>query len=345
MAANFDLREKLGVGHFGEVWLAVDTGLNVERAVKLIPPSKVLNPKNFFHEAQILKAAEHQNVVRVEETGKMSDGRIYVAMEYLPKGSLEDEARGAYVELTRAKKIMIDALRGLEHAHSKNILHRDIKPANILIGQNSEGKLSDFGLAISMSINLSALGVKDYAYFLHLAPEVHQRHKYSVASDIFACGITLYRLVNGDSYLPSLLPSEIKNACIQGTFPDRTRYREFIPKALKCIINKALHLDPLKRYSSAKEMRRALEQVCIEMNWNEKALSNGYRWTCGWGNKCYEVMRTQEPDSGWSIIVQRGGSKTSLRRITALCKEGLSQAKAEQMTRRILQDFVLGRIK
>ncbi|RKY24578.1 MAG: hypothetical protein DRP62_03460, partial [Planctomycetota bacterium] len=210
MAANFDFIKRLGSGHFGEVWLAFDTGLNVKRAVKLIPRSKVLDPDNFFHEAQILKAAEHPNVVRVEETGEMSDGRIYVAMEYLPKGSIEDEAKGAYVDLTRAKRIMIDALRGLEHAHSQGIVHRDIKPANILISHNSEGKLSDFGLAIPRGFDLKKLGTKDYAYILHIAPEVHQRKKYSIASDIYACGATLYRLVNGDRYLPSLSPAEVK---------------------------------------------------------------------------------------------------------------------------------------
>jgi len=94
MAASFDFKERLGAGHFGEVWRVIDTGLNAERALKLIPPSKVLNPTNIFHEAQILKEAEHPNVVRVEETGTLGDGRIYVAMEYLPKGSLEDEAKG-----------------------------------------------------------------------------------------------------------------------------------------------------------------------------------------------------------------------------------------------------------
>ncbi len=345
MAVAFDYKERLGSGHFGEVWRAIDIGLGAERAVKLISPSQVLNPTNFFQEAQTLKAAEHPNVVRVEDTGTLEDGRIYVAMEYLPKGSLEDEAKGAYVDLTRAKRIMVDALRGLEHAHSQGILHRDIKPANILIGHKSEGKLSDFGLAIPLGINLSALGVKDYAYVLHLAPEVHQKRGYIIASDIYACGATLYRLVNGDSYLPALSAIEIRDACIQGRFPDRTRYREFIPRPLKVLINKALHLDPLKRYSSAQQMRHALEQVVVKMNWQENVLPNGVRWTCGWDSKCYEVTRTRLADNKWSVVVRKGSSKASLRRTTKLCKEGLSQAKAEQVTRRILQDFVLGKLR
>src|SRR3990167_9902400 len=132
----------------------------------------VLNKQNFFQEAQLLKAVEHPNIVRVHETGQLTDGRLYVAMEYLSKGSLEDEAKGNFIPLTRAKRLMIDVLRGLDYAHSQGVIHRDIKPANILIGDSGEGKLSDFGLAIPAGLDLRGLGVKNYAYTLHLAPEV-----------------------------------------------------------------------------------------------------------------------------------------------------------------------------
>jgi serine/threonine protein kinase len=344
MASNFDQIRKLGSGHFGEVWLAVDTGLNVERALKLIPVSKVLNPANFFHEAQILKTAEHANVVKVEDTGKMADGRIYVAMEYIKRGSLEDESKGSNIYLTRAKRIMIDVLRGLQHAHENEILHRDIKPANILIGDNFEGKLSDFGQAVSSSLDLKKLGVKDYAYILHMAPEVFEGRNYSIYSDIYACGMTLYRLVNGDSYLPALQPNEIKDACLSAKFPNRSLYRDFIPQNIKRLINKALNLDPSKRFSSAQEMRRALEHLKIEMNWQEIKLQNGIQWRCGWGHRCYEVTRLQEPDSRWSIITKKGSSKKSLRRTLALCKYSISKSEAIQFSKRILKDFVLGRL-
>jgi len=91
MSAGFDFKKRLGSGYFGEVWYVIDTGLQCERAVKLIPPDKVINQKNFYQEAQVLKAAEHPNIVTVFETGEMDDGRIYVAMEYLENGSLEDD--------------------------------------------------------------------------------------------------------------------------------------------------------------------------------------------------------------------------------------------------------------
>lgn len=342
MAANFDFKARLGAGHFGEVWRVIDTGLGAVRALKLIPPDKVWNPNNIFHEAQLLKKAEHPNVVRVEETGKMADGKLYIAMEYLSRGSLEDEAKGAYVPMTRAQRIMVDALRGLQHAHERGILHRDIKPANILVGSNNEGKLSDFGLAVPKGANLKVLGARDYAYILHLAPEIHSGGKHSVCSDIYAVGVTLYRLVNGDMYLPTIPASNIRQACIAGKYPDRTNYREFIPRPLRVLINRATHVDPARRFDSAEQMRHALEQIGIFMNWNEQIMSNGTRWTAGWNHKCYEVVRTREAGGKWLIETKKGSSKHSLRRVVAHCHKGLTKAKGRQLTKRILQDCVIG---
>jgi eukaryotic-like serine/threonine-protein kinase len=345
MAVNFDLQRKLGSGHFGEVWLAVDTGLNSECALKLISPKRVANPQNLTQEAQVLKAAEHENVVRVLETGRMDDGRIYIAMEYHKRGSLEDEARGAYVDLSRAKRIMIDALRGLEFVHSKNVLHRDIKPANILVGDLREGLLSDFGLAMPAGLDLSTLGAKDYAYILHLAPEVILGKPYSVSSDIYACGVTLYRLVNGDSYLPTLLPEEIREACKAGYYPDRAKYRDFVPNPIKRLINKALEIDPAKRFRTAGEMRHALERVAVYMNWRERKLPDGVQWNCCWLNCCHEVTKRLVDGKGWSLSVRKGKSKDKLRSVTSLCQQGIPQGKVDSAARRVLQDYVLGKLR
>ncbi|MEL6949081.1 MAG: serine/threonine-protein kinase [Pseudomonadota bacterium] len=342
MAVGFDLHKRLGQGHFGEVWLATDVGLNIDRAVKLIPPDKVPDASNFFREAQTLKAAEHPNVVRVSDTGKFDDGRIYVAMEYLPKGSLEDEASGAYVHLTRAKRLMIDMLRGLEHAHNVGILHRDIKPANVLIGKNNEGKLSDFGLALPIGVDPKATGIKDYLYRLHVPPEVHSGQPYAISGEIYACGVTLYRLINGDSYLPPPT-ADIAARVVAGEYPDRSSYRDFIPRSVRMIINRAMNVDPTKRYQSAREMRRAVEQLNSEMNWQETKLSNGMRWRCGWDNFTYELVCLKCGDGTWSVELRKGRNKKSLRRITKHCHGGLSKGKAEQVSRRILQDFVSGK--
>ncbi len=343
MSAGFNFKERLGAGHFGEVWLAEDTGLRQDVALKLIQPSKLPNSKNFFQEAQLLKGAEHPNVVKVYETGPLNDGRIYVSMEYLPSGSLEDEAKGRYVELTRAKRIMIDVLRGLEHAHSKGILHRDIKPANILIGNNKEGKLSDFGQAVPKNINPALLGAKDYAYILHLAPEVHGGKPFSIQTDIFACGMTIYRLVNGDMYLPSLPAQDVIKASIAGKYPDRAVHRNFVPRAWRSFISKALALSLKERFRSAEEMRHALERLPAAVNWQERLLPDGMRWATGLVQACWVVEKTRDSAGRWCVEVRKGRNKNNLGRVLALCKYGLVESRADQFSRKVLQGFVTGK--
>ncbi len=74
MPVSFDYRSRLGSGYFGEVWRVIETGLDIEVALKLIPPDKIINRSNFFQEAQVLKTAEHPNIVHVYDTGTLTDG-------------------------------------------------------------------------------------------------------------------------------------------------------------------------------------------------------------------------------------------------------------------------------
>lgn len=346
MSASFEKLSRLGAGYFGEVWLARETGLDVIRALKIIPKAKAINPSNFFQEAQILKAAEHPNVVRVEDTGMMKDGSIYVAMEYLKAGSLEDEAKGGYLPLARAKQIMGDALRGLEHAHSKGIIHRDIKPANMLIGATGEGKLSDFGLAMPKGATLAKLGMKEYMYILHRAPEIMAGSPDSELADIYASGVTLYRIVNGDSFFTLPPAADVSDLVAEGKFPDRSLYRDFVPRQWRVVINKAMNADSTMRFQSAAEMRRAIEKLKAFVNWQERQLScGGAEWTAVVNGRCYRVAREKVGSNVWRIEVQKGRSKDQLRRVGELCSIVATSADARRLVQRILQDYVVGKLK
>lgn len=344
MTVSFDFKKRLGSGYFGEVWHAIDTGLNAECALKCIPKDKVINQDNFFQEAQVLKAAEHANIVRVKDTGELADGRIYVAMEYLKHGSLEDEASGGLIKLSRARELMIDLLRGLQYAHSQGIVHRDIKPANILIGDAKEGKLSDFGLALPDFSKLNLSSLKQYQYILHLAPEVAKFTDYDLLSDIYACGVTFYRLVNGDSYLPAVAPSIARSMALSGNFPDRNKYRSFVPNGFRKVINTALNVDPSSRYQSAEEMRRAVERLVVCIDWEEDIVSSGTRWR-GENSKAHEVLLYEDASSKtWSVEVKRGRNHSGLRRVTEACKDGMKHAEALKFASKLLQGHVTGKV-
>jgi serine/threonine protein kinase len=346
MSVSFDFKRRLGAGFFGEVWHAIDNGLGCEIALKCIPPDKIIYKDNFYQEAQTLKASEHSNIVKVNETGDLDDGRIYVSMEYLPNGSLEDEAQGAPIYLSRAKRIMIDVLRGLDYAHSKKIVHRDIKPANILIGNAQEGILSDFGLALPDISTLDISYLKQYQYMLHLAPEVNKPEEYTYLSDIYACGSTLYRMINGDTYLPPISPRDVRDLIMAGKFPPRNKHRDYVPTSLRRLINKAININPNKRYTSAEEMRNALEQQEFYVNWTERRLRTGQVWRgTGKNGMNYMVKKTIDPNrrGRWLVVTKKGWDNKQLRKVTEYCRENMDKHEASKTAKKILQDLVNGK--
>ncbi|MFO7901487.1 MAG: serine/threonine-protein kinase [Pirellulaceae bacterium] len=344
MAVSFDFRRRLGAGYFGEVWGAIETGLGHQVALKCIPPDKIINQGNFFQEAQVLKASEHPNIVHVNDTGTLDDGRVYVSMEYLSGGSVEDEAQGAPLSLSRAKRRMVDVLRGLGHAHSRGIVHRDVKPGNILIGNNGEGKLSDFGLALPDIQGLDMTQLKQYRYVLHLAPEVRRIEDYTQLSDIYACGVTLYRLVNGDSNLPQITPVQAQIQARRGRFSPRNGYRQFVPQSLKRMINRAISVEPASRYQSAEEMRHALEHQHLCVDWEESRSPGRQVWTGRANNSLYyEVVKHKQRDGRWTVDTRKGSDPNSRRRIGSLCEVDMRKEDADKRARRILQDLTVGR--
>lgn len=349
MADKFDFQKRLGSGNFGEVWLAHDRALGVERAVKVIPPGRLANPKNLFQESQILMSAQHANVVRVEDAGTLDDGRVYISMEYLKRGSAEDEASGAFMPLRRAKRVMIDALRGLAYAHSRGIVHRDIKPANIMIGNTGAAKLSDFGLAMATAASGGAMTPKEYAYIAHLAPELIDNTTYSVkhtafsqSTDIYAAGVTLYRLVNGDAFFSKYPPAVLVRMIKAGDFPDRGAHRLFVPTPLIRVIEKAVAFKPADRFASADDFRHALERVELAADWERQRLPSGVQWSGKSDSASFEVELT-EADDGWAVSVRKDRG-AGYRRVQELGRTGLEKERAKKHLRKVLQKITSGRM-
>lgn len=180
---------------------------------------------------------------------------------------------------------------------------------------------------------------------MHLSPEVDSFTDYTQLSDIYACGITLYRLINGDRFIPQLDFNEMRQRVKDGTFPDRTKYRDFIPRPMKMLINKAMALNPADRYQSAQDMRHALEQVRTNVSWSEKKVPNGVVWQSRTSDIRYRVRLFHDSGNRWFIESKKGKARNSLRKVTDWCHDNLSKPKAEQAVRRLLQDLVLGKLK
>jgi len=262
------LEECLGKGHFGTVYRALDLALKEVKAIKVLNVDNINDFQDKLREAQILSQVRHKHIVSINEANVFEVERakkLIIDMEFISGGSVETFMQQNFISVKRARNIFIDILLGLEHAHLNGILHRDIKPANIMLGANC-AKLSDFGLATMIGPAETGPG---YSYTPHEAPESILEGKYTKLTDVFAVGMTLFRVVNNINNWRSLVLdiSDLQLALEKASLIRRIGYRNFVPKQLRKIINKATNKDCRIRYQSADEFRRALDRLNPGIEW------------------------------------------------------------------------------
>jgi serine/threonine protein kinase len=256
----------LGSGFFGEVWLEQDLGLNRLCAAKYLNPAR-LSAGMVFAEAQVMLDGEHDNVVRVFSADAEA-GIPVIRMEYLPAGSVADRYGGDPVAVADALHILEEACRGVESLHARGLLHRDLKPANLLIAEDGRIKVSDFGLACSIA---NLVGAPPFGYKEHLPPEALAGIGAieTAQGDVYALGVTLYRLLNGDGMMRAVAApgANICGLIVAGKYPDRKEWQPHVHDRLRRVTRKAINCDPSRRYRSASELRHALEGVRPKVSW------------------------------------------------------------------------------
>lgn len=270
---------KLGNGHFGEVFLGQDS-VHGEVAVKVLSRQPTQNDNewnahkiSFLAEAQNLSKARHPNVVQVYGIEELPSGNsIRFCMAYCPGGSLQSAYEAGPMTTQIVRKFATDVCLGLEALHGRSMLHRDIKPGNILINAAGVAQLGDFGLVTDNLI----LGYGSQAgYSDHIAFEVWQGEGTSAKTDIWALGMTLYRLLHGMAWYESspcprfLIP--------QGGFVDSLQWLPHIPKSWRRTIRKMLNDNKALRYQSAVQVLNALSTLPTDI-WQTTVKPGHVRW-------------------------------------------------------------------
>jgi serine/threonine-protein kinase len=197
---KYEIKEPIGKGAMGQVYLAHDTVLDRDVALKVMAAQiadDVELKTRFEREARAVAKMTHPNVVMVFDLGTHTDGSPYIAMELLKGQDLQKTVRRTpTLSLERKVQIIIQVLTGLNHAHQAGIVHRDIKPANIFILHDDTVKIMDFGVARMKAAPMTGtgniVGTADY-----MSPEQVQGHKVDGRSDLFSVGCLLYELVTG----------------------------------------------------------------------------------------------------------------------------------------------------
>jgi len=307
--------KKIGNGHFGQVHEAVDPA-HGEVAVKVLQRAAWMTDAQWatyksehLGEAQNLSRAEHRNVVKVHSVVEGDSGdSVVICMAFCPGGSLQDHFETGPTSLPAVKKVATQVLHGLGALHQRGMIHRDIKPANILIDGKGVAQLGDFGLVTD---DLVFGYASDAGYLDHLAYEVWQGSGTSVRSDIWAVGMTIYRLLHGKAwYDEAARPQDLVK---DGNYADKLKWLPHIPKDWRRVIRKMLVDDPARRYQNVQQALNGVAPLCVEPAWDVTVGHDRIEWRRISGSRriLAEWERISDRKHRWRVWSEPVGSGRS----------------------------------
>ena len=274
LAQRYEIVKSLGQGGMADVYLAIDTILNREVAIKVLRGELSSDPVTllrFQREANAASKLNHPNVVQVYDVGEY-EGRHYIVMEHVRGRTLKQLIlrRGA-LHVEEAVNIMKQLVSAVEHAHENNIIHRDIKPQNVMVKDDGTVKITDFGIALAhdavqLTQSDSVLGSAHY-----IAPETTRGEPATNQIDIYALGIVFYELLCGDVPFHGDNPVQIAMKHLNEEMPSVREFNPSLPQRVENIILKATVKNRSLRYKTAKEMLDDLE-CCMDPNQNDDTL-------------------------------------------------------------------------
>lgn len=266
---KYRIERRIGKGGFGSVYLAHDTLLGRQVAIKELLTAMVDDPtvvKRFVLEARVAIDLRHPNIVEVYDVFP-EGGDYYIAMEYLAGGSLQDRLRAkGQLSVDEALRIMAQVCAGLAHAHRKGVVHCDVKPANILFAGAGTPKVGDFGIA-HISSDLMTRVWRTAAQFTagtmrYMSPEQLEGVRDDPRVDVHALGAVLYEMLAGRPYLEfeteSTPAAQMRNMQRIAEEPARP-LPSGVPPWLGAVVKKALGKRLESRYADAGELRAALQ--------------------------------------------------------------------------------------
>ena len=326
---NFETIQEVGQeGRNSQVYLAHDKQLDGQIVVKKIAKANLPNASDYYQEAKILYSSAHSNVVRINYGCSDADF-IFIAMPYYANGSLKRLIDQRFLTVREVIRYAIQFLSGLNNIHSKGLLHFDIKPDNILLSDSNEALLSDFGL--SKAMNNLGFANPDGVYPKQVPPETFTHTEKSRHFDIYLCGLTIYRLLNGNNHYNSQFTfstqQEYIDAISNGHFPNRNSYLPHVPLKLQRIVNKALSVNISDRHNNVLELINELGGVGENLDWQYTVNGNNEKWVKVLDDRTFDIELTKNGANGYSLHSTKtihASNRTS--RITAHCKGNLTNS-------------------
>jgi serine/threonine protein kinase len=261
VGGRYQLRDRLGAGGMGEVFVAHDLRLDREVALKLLRADLAQQDgmrERVVAEARLAARLTHPHVVGVLDTGEQ-DGRPFVVMERLSGRTLRDELADGPMSPEQVRDVGLQVLRALAAAHELDIVHRDVKPGNILDAGVGTWKVADFGIAKWLHADETLTGTGELLGSpSYIAPERIDGQQAGPASDLYAVGVLLYEALSGRKPFEGDDPFALAAAIRDGRYEPPTAIDADADPQIAAVIERAMRRDPAERYESAEAMAAAL---------------------------------------------------------------------------------------
>ncbi len=314
---HYKIKELLGKGGMGEVYLAQDSRLNRRVALKFLPlelTDQRDRLKRFEQEARAVSALNHPNILTIHEFGTQGDSH-FIVMELVEGETLSERMVFGRMSVVEILNVAAQVASALSAAHEAGIVHRDIKPDNIMIRHDGIVKVLDFGIAKlteadkgihttdseaktrpQVKTNPGAvMGTTNY-----MSPEQARGRQVDARTDIFSFGVVLYEMLTGQKPFTGDSPAEIITAILRDEPPDLSETNQKINPLLQKIVRICLEKKPERRFYSAHDLGFALEAVPT----TSSDLSTSSNWTSDTGS---------DTGTGFPSAITAKGVKTSKR--------------------------------
>ena len=280
---KFDLIREIGRGNMATVYLAHDSFNARDVAVKVAHPEILQDEtsgaqyrKLFFNEAKVAGMLKHPNVVSIYDAGVEGDV-CYITMEYIPGGqTLKNHTQpDTLLPVEDVAQIVFKCAKALDHAHKKGVIHRDIKPANIMLTDDRDVKVVDFGVAMMTQSDVAGTQVQGYVGSpLYMSPEQVQQDEITTRTDLFSMGVVMYEMLTGQHpFMANSLPAIINRIANEPQAP-LSDHRQSIPEILARIVGRTLRKDPKRRYKTGLDLAGDLSLVFEELQLSEEDISD-----------------------------------------------------------------------
>lgn len=284
---QYSLKDKLGAGGMGEVYLGEHILLRRPCAIKVIRPDRAGDPKNlhrFEREVRVMATLTHSNTVEIFDYGHTEDGTFYYVMEYLPGLNLQElvDQSGA-LEPERAVSLLRQVASALREAHAIGFIHRDIKPSNIITCERGRiydvAKLLDFGLVKGFGQSQELVGATQDGAITgspaYMSPEQGIGKVLDARSDVYSLGAVAYFLLTGQMPFVRDNPMQIILAHAHDAVTPPSVLRPGLPDELERIILRCLEKDPGNRFQSIEDLETALGDCRLAQSWTQ---SRAHLW-------------------------------------------------------------------